>query len=123
MQGRDGSHSGWLRPPQRGPDQGRDRQMEGYANRGRAVVGDRADRGRGVQPDRECPGFFFLSLLKRVVRYFDDPEHFDCPLELTLSRYMGDSRMLVAGGILDQPIGLYMAAQSAGYIYQQVERF
>ncbi len=41
---------------------------------------------------------------------------------MILHRHVGDSRMLVAGGLLDQPIALWFAQAQAGYVWSLLER-
>ena len=36
---------------------------------------------------------------------------------------MGENRLLVAGGILDQPAGLFMAARHAGYVAYLMDEY
>jgi hypothetical protein len=64
------------------------------------------------------------------VRHFDDSkkpveerEGIPAPEELTLGNSLGDNRMLVAGGLLDQPYALWTMAQHAASIWSLLERW
>mgnify|MGYP000679762660 CR=1 FL=1 len=39
-----------------------------------------------------------------------------------MHRHLGDNRMLVAGGLLDQPAHQWFAVQYAGWLYQLLEK-
>lgn len=39
-----------------------------------------------------------------------------------LYRHLGDSRLLAAGGLLDQPAQAWFAVQAAGWLYQLLEK-
>ena len=39
-----------------------------------------------------------------MLRYLAHPSRYRCPLPLLLARQRGEARLLVAGGILDQPV-------------------
>ena len=38
-----------------------------------------------------------------------------------MHRWMGDSRLIVAGGVFDQPIGEFMAVNYAGWLWYLLE--
>ena len=43
-------------------------------------------------------------------------------MELILHRHLGDNRMLVAGGLLDQPATLWFSVQFAGWLASLLEK-
>jgi hypothetical protein len=56
----------------------------------------------------------------RLAKYHGD-KTLECPVELIAFNHLGDSRLLVAGGLYDQPAGKWFAVQRAGYIWQILE--
>lgn len=79
------------------------------------------------------------SLTELVVRHFDDsllpepvvkdsPQEGErqgvpVPDELILGNQLGDNRMLVDGGLLDQPYMLWMMANHARWVWALLERY
>lgn len=43
-------------------------------------------------------------------------------MELILHRHLGDNRMLVAGGLLDQPATMWFSVQFAGWLAALLEK-
>ncbi len=64
-----------------------------------------------------CP----FGLTRAVIRHLREPPHdklparYPAPPELVLHRHLGESRFLVAGGLLDQPPE-WFRVQHAGYV-------
>lgn len=73
-----------------------------------------AYRGRSERP--------FTELCTAIIRYKERPKQYACPQALTLGRHLGDDRMLVEGGLLDQPATLWFTAQYARYISDFYDR-
>ncbi len=57
-----------------------------------------------------------------IVAYFVDPDHNPCPPALALNWRLGEQRLIVAGGMLDQPAGTWQAQQRAGYVWYLLEQ-
>lgn len=56
------------------------------------------------------------------MNYLAAPDKYPCPLPLLLSRQRGDSRMLVAGGVMDQPL-VWLACNMAANIDYKFEQW
>jgi hypothetical protein len=61
------------------------------------------------------------DLEERIIRFFLDPDHEPLPAALSDDWSRGDYRMLVAGGVDDQPAGRWLAANFAGSTWRILE--